>query len=79
LLKLEAACNYEPLVSYNTTRRHNSEDLDLRPHSCESLKSRTSHNTAKNIKLWFAYPVGDVIFYGVYRKIKSNTGVYMWI
>jgi len=31
----------ETSVSYrNTTRRHDQEDLDLNPRSCENLKSR---------------------------------------
>jgi hypothetical protein len=40
-LKMEAARSSKTLVSYhNTTRRHNSEDLDLNLHRREILKSR---------------------------------------
>jgi len=38
---MEAAWIFETLVSYsNTTRRHNPEELDLKHHRHESLKTR---------------------------------------
>jgi hypothetical protein len=40
-LKMAAAWASETLLTYyNTTRRHNSEDLDLKHHSRDSLKTR---------------------------------------
>jgi hypothetical protein len=40
-LKMEAARSFETLVSYqNTTRRHNTEDLDLNLHRREKLQIR---------------------------------------
>jgi hypothetical protein len=44
ILKMEAAWTFETMVAYhNTTRRHNPEELDLKHHRRENLKTRTSH------------------------------------
>jgi len=37
---MEAAWTYETLVSYDSTRHNNSEDLNLNLHRRENLKSR---------------------------------------
>jgi len=40
-LKMEVACTSETLVSYHSiTRHHNPENLDLKYHRSESLKTR---------------------------------------
>jgi hypothetical protein len=45
-LKLEVTRTSETLLSYqDTTRRHNPEDLDLKRHRRESLKTRKRHTS----------------------------------
>jgi hypothetical protein len=39
IFKVKEARTSETLVSYNTIRHHNTEDLDLKNHCRESLKS----------------------------------------
>jgi len=42
-LKMEVAWISETLVSHHTTQCHNPEDLNLKHHLCESLKTHILH------------------------------------
>jgi len=49
---MAVACTSEMLVSYsNTTRRHNPENLDLKYHRRENLKSSTVYKVSRAVIL----------------------------
>jgi hypothetical protein len=65
---MEAAWIFKTLVSYQkTTRRHNSEDPDLKHHRHESLKTR-----ARKLFLRFYILLRTVVYFSIVNPIPSH-------
>jgi len=68
-LKMEAALNSETLVSYNNTRRHNPEDLDLNLNPRGNLKSRTTLSCSWSFAPILLLPLLHILLVSLFLNI----------